>query len=103
MDSLHRDSVFSGHHVYKEIWTSFVGIVLRVEQEPLNKQELALCRRHSEKLYIVHHVPRKVSHLIWHFIESVNSEVTGKRKRLYKRSLSGMPVNAIPLYILQFY
>ena len=29
----------SGHHVYKEIWTSFVGVVLLVEQELLNIQE----------------------------------------------------------------
>ena len=29
----------SGHHVYKEICTSFVGIVLRVKQEPLYMQE----------------------------------------------------------------
>ena len=29
----------SAHHVYKDIRTSFVGIVLRVKQEPLYIQE----------------------------------------------------------------
>ena len=31
--------MISGHHVYKEICTSFVSPVLHVEQEPLNIQE----------------------------------------------------------------
>ena len=39
MDSLHWDSVIRGHHVYKEIWTPFVGEVLRVEQETHNAQD----------------------------------------------------------------
>ena len=33
MDSLHSDSVIHGHHIYKDIWNSFVGEILRVEQE----------------------------------------------------------------------
>ena len=31
--------MISGHHVYKEICTFFVGVVLHMEQEPLNIQE----------------------------------------------------------------
>ena len=31
--------MISGHHVYKEICTSFIGVVFHVEQEPLNMQE----------------------------------------------------------------
>ena len=39
MDSLHWDSVIRGHHVYKDIWTPFIGEVLRVEQETHNVQD----------------------------------------------------------------
>ena len=39
MDSLHVDSDIHGHHVYKNIWTSFVGEVLLVEQEDHNTED----------------------------------------------------------------
>ena len=36
MDSLHVDSDIRGHHVYKNVWTPFVGEVLLVEREDHN-------------------------------------------------------------------
>ena len=32
MESLRWDSVVSGHHVYKDIWTLFLGETLHVKQ-----------------------------------------------------------------------
>ena len=68
MDSLHWDSVIHGHHVYKEIWTAFVGEVLRVEQETHNAQDCFTVTIVKDNT-IVGHVPCEVSHLVWHFIE----------------------------------
>ena len=97
----------SGHHVYKEICTSFVGVVLHMKQEPFNIQErLALAVIKDDILYVVDHVPRKFSHVIWHFIEhdeTINCQVTGKTKSLYKCWYKVILVNAIPLYNFQFY
>ena len=36
MDSLHVDSDIRGHHVYKNVWTPFVGEVLLMEREDHN-------------------------------------------------------------------
>jgi len=36
MDSLCLDSVIHGHHIYKDIWTPFIGEILHVEQEAHN-------------------------------------------------------------------
>ena len=77
MDSLHWDSVIRGHHVYKEIWTPFVGEVLRVEQETHNAQDRFAVAIVKDDI-IVSYVPHEVSCLVWHFIEhdgTVNCEV----------------------------
>ena len=39
MDSLHVDSDICGHHVYKNVWTPFVGEVLLVEREDHNPED----------------------------------------------------------------
>ena len=82
MDSLHWDSVIRGHHVYKDIWTPFIGEVLRVEQETHNVQDRFAVAVVKDDI-TVGHVPCEVSCLVWHFIEhdgTVNCEVTGRRK-----------------------
>ena len=44
MESLHWNSVVRGHHVYKDIWTPFVGEILHVEQEDDNPEDcFAVC------------------------------------------------------------
>ena len=39
MDSHHWESVIHGHHVYKDIWTPFVGEILNVQQEVHNAED----------------------------------------------------------------
>ena len=68
MDSLHWDSVIRGHHVYKDIWTLFIGEVLRVEQETHNVQDRFAVAIVKDDI-TVGHVPREVSRLVWYFIE----------------------------------
>ena len=44
MESLHRDSIVRGHHVYKDIWTLFLGETLHVKQEYINAEDcFAVC------------------------------------------------------------
>ena len=79
MDSLHVDSVIHGLHVYKAIWTPFVGETLRVEQEAHNPEDRFAVKAGA----IVSHVPREISSIVWYFMEHdgiVSCEVTGHRK-----------------------
>ena len=57
-----------GHHIYKDIWTPFVGEILRLEQEAhttADRFPVAVVKDET----VVGHVPREVSRLVWHFIE----------------------------------
>ena len=68
MDLLRWDSVIRGHHIYKDIWTPFVSEILCVEQEAHNTADhFAVAVVKDET--VVGHVPHKVLHLVWHFIE----------------------------------
>jgi len=83
MDSLQVDSDIRGHHVYKNVWTPYLGEFLLVEQEDHNPEDcfaVAILKSGG----IVGHVPREMSRIVWHFIEhdgTVSCEVTGPRKR----------------------
>ena len=82
MDSLHWDSIICGHHVYKDIWTPFIGKLLCVEQETHNVQDRFAVAIVKDNI-TVGHVPCEVSHFVWHFIEhdgTVNCEVIRIRK-----------------------
>ena len=87
MESLRWNNVVRGHHVYKDIWTPFVGEILHVEQEDNNPEDcFAVCivKGSTGGDNIVGHMPREVSQLVWYFIEhngSVVCEITGHRKR----------------------
>ena len=59
MDSLHWDGVIRGHHVYRDIWTSFIGEVLRVAQETHNVQDWFAVAVVKDDI-TVGHVPREV-------------------------------------------
>ena len=39
MDSHHWESVIRGHHVYKDIWTPFIGEIRNVQQEVHNAED----------------------------------------------------------------
>ena len=60
MDSHHWDSVILGHHVYKDIWTPFVGEILNVQQEVHNVEDHFAVAVVKNKT-IVGHVPCEVS------------------------------------------
>ena len=60
------NSVVSGHHVYKCIWTPSVGEELPVVTEVGNLHEkYAACIK--KDIEIVGHVPRGLSRTVWYF------------------------------------
>jgi len=75
--------------VYKDIWTLFVGEILRVEQEDDNPEGcFAVCimKGSAQGDNIVGHVPREVSRLVWYFIEhgeNVVSKITNGMDALF--------------------
>ena len=81
MDSLSWGSVIRGHHIYKDIWTPFVGEILHVEQEARNLEEDRFAVAIVKVETIVCHVPHEVLRLLWHsFIQhdgTVSCKVTG--------------------------
>ena len=62
MDSLHVDADIHGHHVYKNVWTSFVSEVLLVQQEDHNPEDcFAVAILKSGEIF--GHVPREISRI----------------------------------------
>ena len=76
------ESVVSGHHIYKTIWTPSLGEILMVFPEPLSDHDRhAVCVKKDD--VIVGHVPREQGKTMWHFLMhggQVSCEVTGRRK-----------------------
>jgi len=74
--------VFSGHHIYKEIWTPVINEILSCSQEHDNSEDpfaVSVIKDGD----IVGHVPREVSCIVWYFIEHngiVDCQVSGRRK-----------------------
>ena len=83
------ESVIRGHHVFKSIWSPFVGETLAVKQEKGNRHDrfaVAVIRRQSRPAVttIVGRIPREFSQYFWTFLEDggkIRCEVTGKRKK----------------------
>ena len=76
------DSVVRGHHIYKSIWTPFIGEVLRAETEEGNEED-----RYAVAVLnggvIVGHVPRNFSKTFYFFLRhggSIECKITGHRK-----------------------
>ena len=78
------DSVVRGHHVYKTIWTPFLGEILTAIAEPGNSHDRhAVCVKKEGHGEIVGHVPRELSRTVWHFLMhggQLTGEVNGRRK-----------------------
>ena len=77
------DSVIHGHHVYKAVWTPYVGEELSLEQERGNSHDFYATTVKRDGL-VIGRVPRELSKLFWTFLSKggqITSEVTGKRKR----------------------
>ena len=64
MDSLHWDNVIRSYHIYKDIWTPFIGEILRVEQEAHNTADCFAVAVVKDET-IVGHVSHEVSRLVW--------------------------------------
>ena len=83
METLKKNSVVTGHHIYKTIWTPFFGEMLPAEIEEGNLYDryvISLIRDGK----IVGHMPHSISKVSWHFLKhggKIKCEVTGKRKK----------------------
>lgn len=79
---LEKATVIRGHHVYKDIWTPYVGEELSLSPEDDNDHDryaVAVVKGRN----IVGHIPQTVSKVTWHFIKRggrVLCQVTGHRK-----------------------
>jgi len=63
MDSLQVDSDMLGHHVYKNVWTPYVGKVLLVEHEDDNPEDcfaVAILKSGGIVGHVPHEMPRIV-------------------------------------------
>ena len=62
------DSVVRGHHIYKSIWTPFLGEVLRVEMEERNEEDRYALALLKDGGVVVGHVPRSFSRTFYFFL-----------------------------------
>ena len=77
------DSVVRGHHVYKSIWTPFLGEVLRAETEEGNEEDRYAVAILKVSGVVVGHVPRSFSRTFYFFLRhggSIECKITGHRK-----------------------
>lgn len=77
-----RESVVTGHHVYKSIWTPGMNEVLQVQRETTNEHDqyaVAVLKSGT----IVGHVPRSISRICWFFLGRgghIICKITGHRR-----------------------
>ena len=79
-------SFVRGYHVYKKIWTPYVGEVLQAIQEPYKSNpmdDFAVKLVRNGDSICVGHVPKANSCVIWNFL---------KRGKVYVR-VDGPPIN----------
>ncbi len=88
-NSARIQSYVRGYHVYKRIWTPFIGEMATTTIENANPHDrYAIAVLESETLCCVEHIHREISRDCAFFIRTggtVKVEVTGERKR------SGLP------------
>ena len=80
--SFRLESVIRGHHVYKTVWTPFLGETLPLGVEGGNSHDsyAVAILKDSE---IVGHAPGELSRIFYFFLShdgSIEAEVTGHRK-----------------------
>ena len=78
-------SVVRGHHVYKAVWTQFVGEELNLKREFYNEYDcLAVEVTSKTDGRTVGRVPREISNRLWKFLRDggrIVCEIVGKRKK----------------------
>ena len=78
------DSVIRGHHVYKTIWTPYIGETLLAQKDPTNSHDRRAVAIVTPERAVVGHVPREIAKLFWYFLGhggNITCEVTGHRRR----------------------
>lgn len=77
-----QESVIRGHHIYKHVWTPFVGEELELDQEFGNSYDhFAVVVKKNDT--VVGRVPRELSRIYWNFLGNggkITCEITGRRK-----------------------
>ena len=93
MEVYEVDSVVRGHHIFKEIWTPFIGEDLECKRDVSNTRDayaVGIMRQEETGLIaIVGHVPRKISVACSLFLQregNIRCIITGNRQ--YSRDLS---------------
>ena len=61
LDEFTLDSVIRGHHIYKEIWTPFVGEELTLNQENGNSHDRYAITVEKDNNMIVGRAPKELS------------------------------------------
>ena len=78
-ETYEKASVIRGHHVYKTVWTPFIGQELSLKAEDGNAHAVAVMKDGS----VVGHIPRSLSTVSWYFLKRgghISCRVTGRRK-----------------------
>ena len=82
--SFRIESTVRGHHVYKALWSPYIGEELSVQCEVNNIHDdfaVAVLKNSNT----VGHVPREISRVCWYFLHKTGSEMTcivnGDRRR----------------------
>ena len=81
-EHFYLESTVRGHHVYKSIWTPFIGQVLQTSTEENGHDRFAIAVKKDD--IAVGHVPREHSKVEWYFLRhggEISCEITGRRKR----------------------
>ena len=95
MDSYEVNSCVRGHHIYKNIWTPYIGEYLNCEKEANNPEDPYAVAMMKDQL-VVGHIPRKISAACSLFLAKESSTITclitGNRKHSWDLPQGGLDV-----------
>ena len=77
VESFTIDSMIRGYHVYKDVWSSFIGEMLYCRRDVRNHHDpfaAAVCKGTT----VVGHMPRKISAACYVFLGKAGATITGK-------------------------
>ena len=97
MSSYRMESCIRGFHIYKEVWTPFIGERLGCVRERSNREDpFAVAMKRGNE--VVGHVPRTISCVCTLFLRqrgSISCEVTGSRRRSIDLPQGGLELPCI--------
>ena len=98
VESFTIDSMIRGYHVYKDVWSSFIGEVLYCRRDIRNHHDpfaVAMCKGTT----VVGHVPRKISAVCYVFLgktgATITGTVTGSRRFSHDLPQGGMEIPCV--------